>query len=111
MEDVRAGLEDRPRLLKPIRIRNRPSRPVEHPQGKRWASHLGIPAISTREIKCEAAAYDTRFRNPLRPATQATATAAVRDVADDKADAQLSLVVAAQDQQLVTGQCVVRLER
>ncbi len=52
-----------------------------------------------------------RFKNLLLPATQATATASVHDVTEDEADAQLSLVVAAQDQELVTGRCVVRLER
>jgi acyl dehydratase len=51
-----------------------------------------------------------RFRNPLRPAAQAAISGSIRDVASDGADARVSLAVTAGEQQLVTGDCVVRLD-
>lgn len=50
-----------------------------------------------------------RFRNPLRPSIQATVEGVIKDVAADEADASVSLVVAADGEQLVTASCVVRL--
>ncbi|MDJ0499104.1 MAG: MaoC/PaaZ C-terminal domain-containing protein [Acidimicrobiia bacterium] len=50
-----------------------------------------------------------RFRNPLRPAVQATVSGMVGDVAPDEEDAQVKLKVSSPDQDLVTGVCVVRL--
>ena len=50
-----------------------------------------------------------RFRNPLRPAAQATASGHVGDVAPDEADAQVGLKVSSGENELVTGTCVVRL--
>lgn len=50
-----------------------------------------------------------RFRNPLRPAVQATVTGRVGDVATDEADARVSVKVSSPNQDLVTGSCVARL--
>jgi acyl dehydratase len=51
-----------------------------------------------------------RFRNPLQPGAQAAVTGTLRDMSEDAADARVGLVVTSNDQQLVTAQCVVRLE-
>ena len=51
-----------------------------------------------------------RFRNSLPPAAPAEVTGHVKDIAQDDADAQLALAVSSGDSQLVTGQCVVRLD-
>jgi acyl dehydratase len=51
-----------------------------------------------------------RFRNPLRPGAQATVGGAVRDIAEDGGDAQLSLFVSAEDEHLVVASCIVRLD-
>jgi acyl dehydratase len=50
-----------------------------------------------------------RFRNPLRPAAQATVSGHVGDVASDEADAQVGLKVSSTEHDLVTGHCIVRL--
>ena len=51
-----------------------------------------------------------RFRNPLRPAASAVVTGRLKDMAEDGADAQAVVVVSSGDVQLVTAQCVARLE-
>lgn len=50
-----------------------------------------------------------RFRNPLRPAVQATVSGMVGDVAPDEEDAQVRFKVSSPEHDLVTGACVVRL--
>jgi acyl dehydratase len=52
-----------------------------------------------------------RFRNPLRPAAAASVSGQVRDIAGDGGDAQVALEVRSAGEQLVTAQCVVRLDR
>jgi acyl dehydratase len=51
-----------------------------------------------------------RFRNPLRPAAQAEVTGAIRDIATDDSDCQVTLEVVSGDNKLVTAGCVVRLD-
>ncbi|MEA2002175.1 MAG: MaoC/PaaZ C-terminal domain-containing protein [Actinomycetota bacterium] len=51
-----------------------------------------------------------RFRNALLPAVQSRVSGQVRDIAEDGTDARVTLAVTDDDQQLVTAQCVVRLE-
>lgn len=51
-----------------------------------------------------------RFRNPLRPAAAASASGQIRDIAEDGGDARAVLEVRSGDEQLVTAQCVVRLD-
>ncbi len=50
-----------------------------------------------------------RFRKPLQPGSQASVSGMIKDMAGDDADAQVTLTVMADDQQLVTAGCVVRL--
>jgi acyl dehydratase len=52
-----------------------------------------------------------RFRNPLPPAVAAEVNGRIKDIAQDGADAQVALVVSSGDGQIVTGQCVARLDR
>ena len=89
------------------------------------ACNAGLPGIvvhgllmaawATQSITSGAARPDPiahaklRFRNPLRPGTQAMVTGEVRDIAEDEGDAQVAVTVSAGEEQLVTGNCVVRL--
>ncbi len=71
-----------------------------------WAMQA-IAAVSSRPDPI--AHTKLRFRNPLRPAAQATITSHVGDVAPDNADAQVGFKVSSGEKDLVTGVCVVRL--
>jgi len=91
------------------------------------ACNAGLPGIvvhgllmaawATQSITSVAARPDSiahaklRFRSPLFPGIQASVAGAVRDVAGDEGDAQISVRVAANDEDLVTGVCVARLGR
>ncbi|MDJ0925847.1 MAG: MaoC/PaaZ C-terminal domain-containing protein [Acidimicrobiia bacterium] len=70
----------------------------------------GLQAVAAVSGRPDPVAHaKLRFRNPLRPAAQAMVSGDVRDIAEDAADAQVSFTVSADDQQLVAGNCVVRL--
>lgn len=72
-----------------------------------WATQIASGCSSRPD---PLAHIKLRFRNPLRPAAQATVTGTFKDVSADTADAQVSLEVSASDLSLVTAQCVVRLD-
>lgn len=71
-----------------------------------WAMQAAS-GISTRPDPI--AHVKLRFRNPLQPGAQASVTGVLRDISEDAQDAQVGLAVTSNDQQLVTAQCVVRL--
>jgi acyl dehydratase len=73
-----------------------------------WATQAAS-AVSSRPDPIAHAKL--RFRNPLRPAVQASISGMVGDVAPDEADAQVKLKVSSAEHDLVTGSCVVRLGR
>jgi hypothetical protein len=72
-----------------------------------WAMQIAAGASNRPD---PLAHIKLRFRNPLRPAAPATVSGVLKDMAEDQADAQLTLHVSSADQSLVTAQCVVRLD-
>jgi acyl dehydratase len=73
-----------------------------------WVSQA---AASVGEGLNPIAKVKTRFRNPLRPATQATVDGAVRELSDDGDHADLWIAVNAEGRDVVTATATVRAQR